>query len=66
LTSDTRDIHINRLHSGAICQEIGERFRVSLGGEGDRLPLELRMLIARLAKAESPARPEETESPQNP
>jgi hypothetical protein len=52
MTSDIRDVQINRGDSGAICEEIGDRLRISLGGEGDRLPLGLRLLIDRLAKAE--------------
>lgn len=52
MTSNIRDVQINRVHSGAICQEIGDRIRISLGGGSD-LPPGLRTLINRLAKAES-------------
>jgi hypothetical protein len=52
MTSDIRDVRISRVHSGAICREIGERFRASHGGDGELLPQALRMLIDRFAKAE--------------
>jgi hypothetical protein len=44
-----RNVEINRLHSGAICSEIGERLRVSfMGPESDELPLSMRKQLHQL------------------
>jgi hypothetical protein len=51
MTHRIDDVQIDRAHGGAICQEIGERLRISMGEEGDLSP-PLRLMIKRLAKTE--------------
>jgi len=46
------DIQINRIHSGAVCEEIGERLALALGPQSDVLPAPLLDLMDRLAKVE--------------
>ena len=47
------DVQINRIHSGAICNEIGERLSAALGPQSNELPARLHALIDELAKARS-------------
>jgi hypothetical protein len=56
MTHHIDDVQINRVHSGAICKEIGDRLRISLAGEGDHLPPALRLLMEQLAKTEAAGR----------
>jgi hypothetical protein len=46
------DVHINRVHSGAICDEIGERLSAALGPQSNELPARLLALIDELVKVE--------------
>ena len=45
-------IQIDRVHSGAICTEIGERLRIALAGTPNPLPLRLLSLLERFDSAE--------------
>jgi hypothetical protein len=45
------DIQINRVHSGAICNEIGERLSSALGPQ-DELPARLLTLVDELVEVE--------------
>jgi hypothetical protein len=47
------DSQINRIHSGAVCKEMGDRLSVALGPKSIELPPHLLALIDQLAKAES-------------
>lgn len=48
------DVQINRIHSGAICNEIGERLSAAaLNPQSNELPARLQALIDELAKAEA-------------
>jgi hypothetical protein len=53
MTNHIDDVQINRVHSGAICKEIGDRLRDSLTGERGDPPPALRLLMERLAKTSS-------------
>jgi hypothetical protein len=44
------DVQINRIHSGAICREIGERLSAGLRPQPNELSLRLLALIGELAK----------------
>jgi hypothetical protein len=46
------DVQINRIHSGAVCKEIGERLSVELGPQSNELPPRLLALMEQLAKVE--------------
>jgi hypothetical protein len=46
------DVQINRIHSGAIYEEIGERLSAALGSQSDELTPSLLALIKKLAKAD--------------
>jgi hypothetical protein len=46
-------VQISRVHSAAICKEIGERLRTPLDQEPVRLPPRLLKLIERLREARS-------------
>jgi hypothetical protein len=46
------DIQIDRIHSGAVCKEMGDRLSVALGRQSIELPPRLLALIDQLAKAE--------------
>ena len=46
------NVQINRIHSGAVCQEIGERLSVELGPQSNELPPRLLALTEQLAKVE--------------
>ena len=46
------DVQINRIHSGAICDEIGERLSAALGPQSDELPAPLLTLVDELVKVE--------------
>ena len=46
------DVQINRIHSGAICDEIGERLSAALGPQSDELPAPLLALVDELVKIE--------------
>jgi hypothetical protein len=54
------DVQINRVHSGAICDEIGERLSAALGPQSNELPARLLALIDKLVKVVEPrdVRPE--------
>ena len=45
------DVQINRTHSGAICDEIGERLSAALGPQSNELPARLLALIDELVEA---------------
>jgi hypothetical protein len=53
------DVQINRIHSGAICNEIGERLSAALGQQSNELPARLLALIDELEKVEPPVLPSE-------
>jgi hypothetical protein len=38
MTSQDPNVQIDQIHTGAICNEIGERLRATLTGNPDRLP----------------------------
>lgn len=46
------DVQINRIHSGAICNEIGERLAAALGPQSNELPARLVALIDELVRVE--------------
>jgi hypothetical protein len=46
------DVQINRVHSGAICKEIGERLSARPGPQSNELPPRLLALMEQLAKVE--------------
>jgi predicted kinase len=46
------DVQINRIHSGAICEEIGERLSARLGPQSNELPARLLALMEQLAKVD--------------
>jgi hypothetical protein len=43
------DIQIDRVCSAAICEEIGDRLRIKLAAERNRLPQHMMMLIDQIA-----------------
>jgi len=43
------DIHIDRVSSAAICEEVGDRLRIGLTGKPERLPDHMRMLVQQIA-----------------
>ena len=43
------DIHIDRVSSAAICEEIGDRLRIDLTGKPVRLPRHMRTLVEQMA-----------------
>ena len=43
------DIQIDHVSSAAICEEIGDRLRITLTGEPNRLPQHMMMLIEQMA-----------------
>jgi hypothetical protein len=47
------DIQIDRIHSGAVCKEMGDRLSVALGPQSIELPPRLLALIEQLAKVET-------------
>jgi hypothetical protein len=47
------DIHIDRVHSAAICREIGDRLRIALNAERPPLRPGLLSLLARFVALES-------------
>jgi hypothetical protein len=48
-SAQLNDIHIDRVHAGAIRREIGERLCMALDAERAPLPARLRSLMQRLA-----------------
>lgn len=46
------DVELNRIHSNAICHEIGERLAAAQGPQPNELPPRLVALIDELAKVE--------------
>lgn len=52
MTNNIDDVQIDRVHSGAICKEIGDRLRIFLTGAGGDPPPALRILMHELAKTE--------------
>ena len=51
------DVHLDHLHSEAVCQGIGERLRDALNREPPDMSHHLRALIARLPELDSAAAP---------
>jgi hypothetical protein len=47
------DVRLNRIHSGAVCKEIGERLSATLGPQSQELSPPLIALIEQLAKIET-------------
>ena len=43
------DIHIDRVSSAAICEEVGDRLRIGLTGKPERMPQQMRMLVEQMA-----------------
>jgi len=52
MSQDPNGLQIHRVHSGAICTEIGERLRVTLTGNPTRLPPRLLSLTKLLDSVE--------------
>jgi hypothetical protein len=52
-----RNIVIDRTHIRAICNEIGERLRISLSGETPELPLQMRRQLDQLRELDEDASP---------
>jgi hypothetical protein len=50
LPPNQNDVQINRIHSAAICKEIGERLSVVLGPQSIEMPPPLLALTEQLAK----------------
>jgi hypothetical protein len=46
-------VQFDRIHSGSVCKEIGERLSVTLGPQSQELSPSLVALIERLAKVET-------------
>jgi len=44
------DTQIDHVSSAAICEEIGDRLRINLTGEPDRLPQHMTMLVEQMAQ----------------
>jgi hypothetical protein len=44
------DIQIDRVSSAAICEEIGDRLRIDMTGEPERVPQHMRMLVQQIAQ----------------
>jgi hypothetical protein len=51
------NIQIDHMHSRAICDEIGDRLRETLGREPVELPPRLRLLVERLAELDGEVAP---------
>jgi hypothetical protein len=60
------DVQINRTHSAAICDEIGERLSAALGAQSNELPARLIALIDALVKVEPREIPSEVQRDLNP
>jgi hypothetical protein len=43
------DIHIDRVSSAAICEEMGDRLRIGLKGGPERIPQHIRTLVEQIA-----------------
>ncbi len=54
---DARDVHLDHIHSEAVCQGIGERLRDALNRESSDMPQRLRALIARLPELDGERAP---------
>lgn len=54
---DTRDVHLDHIHSEAILQGIGERLRDALNREPGDMPQRLKALIARLPELDGETAP---------
>jgi len=46
------DIQIDHVSSAAICEEIGDRLRITMTGEPDRLPQQMMMLVKQMTQNE--------------
>jgi hypothetical protein len=57
------DGQINRVHSSALCEEIGERLSLALSSQSIELPARLLTLIEELATIELSAGPSQAEMP---
>ena len=44
------EIQIGHVSSAAICEEMGDRLRINLKGEPDRLPQHMMMLVEQMAQ----------------
>ena len=44
------DIQIDHVSSAAICEEIGDRLRITMTGEPDRLPQQMMMLVKQMTQ----------------
>ena len=44
------DIQIDHVSSAAICEEIGDRLRINMTGEPDRLPQQMMMLVKQMTQ----------------
>ena len=47
------DIQIDLGCSAAICEEIGDRLRVTLTGRSNRLPRQMKVLVGQIARTDS-------------
>ena len=52
MSQDPDCVQIDRIHTGAICNEIGERLRATLTGNPDRLPPHILGLTERFDSVE--------------
>jgi hypothetical protein len=50
IPQNENDVQINRVHTGAICKEMGERLSIALGPESIELPPRLLSLMKQLAE----------------
>ena len=48
------DRQISRIHSGAVCKEMGERLSLELGPQSNELPPRLLAFMEQLAKVDAP------------
>ena len=46
------DIQIDHVSSAAICEEIGDRLRINMTGEPDRLPQQIMTLVKQMTQNE--------------
>ena len=54
------DVQITRVHSGAVCEEIGEKLSAALGPQSNELSPRLLALIKELGKVDSRDEPSKT------
>ena len=54
-SQEPNGVHLNRIHAGAICREIGEALQVKLPANSNHLPPHLRRLTERFDRVDRDA-----------